>query len=987
MSRKSPKERKIFLSNLNSWFSNFFIEEFRTDYLPDARIQNKIMGTLNATNQPLPKLFNPIETQIEIGYNYNQEVFQNDYFIYFLDDANLAEIDFIIRGFKKLKFENEKTLILVSNIMTWANTPLKIKSKEEIERNDLNEVECFSQDEEEEKEEEEKKEEEKKIDIEDNNNESNIIDRNTSKRNTLKRNTLKKNTLKKNETISKNDSIKEDNLENENKENENLENKENENLENKENENLENKLNLNLNVSETISQKENNENENKERIFYYKDSDYNLRIPNQKYRKYKIIESKALSITNPNIKVYIICPGFIYGCGENFFFEIFRDIYLGKKIPLFGEGKNSIPTIHIIDLIKIIKRVIEKKPYIKYIFAVDKTKNPSLNNILKSISKAIGDGKINKLNKFNVNEVYMENYINFKIDVKILPSKFYLDERKQDEDIEDFNKRKFKWHCEFGIPENLDLIRNEFNLYRGLKPVKIIVIGPPNSGKSFLCKKLYEKLNLPSLNISNCIEEAKNKNDSLGEEIRNKFIEINENLEKVIEEYEKKKAKKKNEPPLDITEYNKLPNELLIKIIKNKLNSNECIGRGYIFENFPKSYNDCFELYYNEIEKKIEKKKEENEEEKEEEIIKEKILKNEILPDSVILISNYKEETLKENLQKITDYEEKKEEIDNRFERRLKKYKENNENENSEMKNLINYYLENNIEIYNYNYELSYEEQIEKLNEYLNRKGPINIYERLTEDNEIIPFIIEEEEKEKKEDEEEDKELKKLLEEHSEENHNLEDENISEKNDENKVKNIEDILKNSSEEISIKSLTEDKSNNNNNENEENKMKVIEDSYEIQLRKDKEREIQLLEKKTEILRNFLNSNVIPILSKGILNICQTLPKDPVESLCDYLTKINYGKDFDFNNNNNNIINDKNEFSNLLKSDENSKIEEEKKEEDKKDKDKDKDKDKKISKSPNKKQKKKKEPSLKKNDEQKKPKRSVFENKLKFNLHDE
>ncbi len=304
------------------------------------------------------------------------------------------------------------------------------------------------------------------------------------------------------------------------------------------------------------------------------------------------------------------------------------------------------------------------------------------------------------------------------------------------------------------------------------------------------------------------------------------------------------------------------------------------------------------------------------------------------------------------------------------------------------MKNLINYYLENNIEIYNYNYELSYEEQIEKLNEYLNRKGPINIYERLTEDNEIIPFIIEEEEKEKKEDEEEDKELKKLLEEHSEENHNLEDENISEKNDENKVKNIEDILKNSSEEISIKSLTEEKSNNNNNnENEENKMKVIEDSYEIKLRKDKEREIQLLEKKTEILRNFLNSNVIPILSKGILNICQTLPKDPVESLCDYLTKINYGKDFDFNNNNNNVINDKNEFSNLLKSDENSKIEEEKKEEDKKDKDKDKDKDKKISKSPNIKRKKKKEPSLKKNDEQKKPKKSVFENKLKFNLHDE
>ena len=31
-------------------------------------------------------------------------------------------------------------------------------------------------------------------------------------------------------------------------------------------------------------------------------------------------------------------------------------------IPLVGEGKNYIPTIHILDLVKIIRKVIEKKP-------------------------------------------------------------------------------------------------------------------------------------------------------------------------------------------------------------------------------------------------------------------------------------------------------------------------------------------------------------------------------------------------------------------------------------------------------------------------------------------------------------------------------------------------------------------------------------------------------------------------------------------------
>ena len=955
MNRKSPKERKIFLSNLNTWFSNFFIEEFRTDYLPDAKIRNTIMGTINSTGHPIPKLFEPLETQIEIGYNYNQEVFQNDYFIYNIDDANLAEIDFIIRGLNDLKYDNEKTLILISNIMTWAKTPLKIKTKEEIDRIDFNEEEFFPPVEEkeeiiEEKKEEEKKEEEKKDD------DINLISRGSSKRNTLKRNTLKRNTLKRNtskrSTLRKNtikeeekkeeEKKEEEKKEEEKKEEEKKEEEKKEEEKKEEEKKEEEKKELKLILTEDEIKEED---ENKERIFYHKDTDYNLRIPNQKYRKYKILESKALSTTNPNLRVYIICPGFIYGCGENFFFNYFRMSYLGNPnpIPIIGKGLNSIPTIHIIDLIKIIRKVIEKKPNDKYIFAVDRTKNPSLYNIIKSISLAIGDGKIKKIDKFDINDINMDNYQELNIDVKVLPSKICLDERKLNEDIEDFNKRKFKWRCEFGIPENLDLLRDEFNLYRGLKSVKIIIIGPPSSGKSNLCKLINEKLKLPYLNISDCINEYKNEKSELGEEIRNKYIEINENLEKVIEEYEKKKAKKKNEPPLDLNEYNKLPNELLIKIIKKKINSNQCVSRGYIFDGFPKSYDDCKELYYDEIIKIIEKNEEnenneENEEKKEEEkkkeekkkeekkkeeekkeenedenIIKEKIFKKERLPDSIILISNYSEEQIKTNLSSLPDYEEKKEEIDYRFERRIKLYKTQNENENPEIKKTIDFFTENSIEIFNYDFTLSYEDQLEKLNEYLNRNGPINIYERLSEDNEIVPFIIEEEKKE--EEEVEDKEYKKLLEEHSEEKENFDEENDKKEED--------DDLKNSSdEEISIKDFSEEKSNE--------KMKVVENTFEIQLRKDKEREIQLLEKKTEILRNFLNSNVIPILSKGILNICQNLPKDPVEALCDYLTKIHFGKDLGKENIDNNGNSKNNDFSNLLNSEESSKVEEEKKE---------------------------------------------------------
>jgi adenylate kinase len=47
------------------------------------------------------------------------------------------------------------------------------------------------------------------------------------------------------------------------------------------------------------------------------------------------------------------------------------------------------------------------------------------------------------------------------------------------------------------------------------------------------------------------------------------------------------------------------------------------------------------------------------------------------------------------------------------------------------------------------------------------------------------------------------------------------------------------------------------------------------------------EKDLLEKKSEVLRRYLAENVIPVLSKGILHVCKTLPEDPVDELAYYL----------------------------------------------------------------------------------------------------
>ena len=157
--KKSSKERKIFLNCMNSWFSNFFIEEFRTDYIQDAKIKNTFMGTLDLSGRPLPTLFEPKITKVEIGYNYNQEIFQNDIFVYNLDDSNLSEVEFVIRGLQTIKYEHEKILILVSNIMTWAKTPIKTFTEEEQNKEGYDEKEVIEYEEEIKSEEKENKKE------------------------------------------------------------------------------------------------------------------------------------------------------------------------------------------------------------------------------------------------------------------------------------------------------------------------------------------------------------------------------------------------------------------------------------------------------------------------------------------------------------------------------------------------------------------------------------------------------------------------------------------------------------------------------------------------------------------------------------------------------------------------------------------------------------------------------------------------------------
>ena len=55
---------------------------------------------------------------------------------------------------------------------------------------------------------------------------------------------------------------------------------------------------------------------------------------------------------------------------------------------------------------------------------------------------------------------------------------------------------------------------------------------------------------------------------------------------------------------------------------------------------------------------------------------------------------------------------------------------------------------------------------------------------------------------------------------------------------------------------------------------------------------KNKEKILLEKKSEVMRRYLNEKIMPLLAKGILNICENIPDDPVEALANFILDNNY-----------------------------------------------------------------------------------------------
>ncbi|XP_014396966.1 PREDICTED: adenylate kinase 7 isoform X2 [Myotis brandtii] len=236
---------------------------------------------------------------------------------------------------------------------------------------------------------------------------------------------------------------------------------------------------------------------------------------------------------------YVVATGLQYGAEGGILHFFFKLAWLGEvpALPVFGDGTNVIPAIHVLDLAGVIQNVIDHVPKVHYLVAVDDSVQ-TLEDLVKCISRNTGPGKIQKVLK-----------------------------------------------------------ENAF-LSKDLTPIKVCILGPPAVGKSSVAEVLAKYYKIHHIKLKDVISEAIAKLEAI---VAPKFGgEGGEEDEEEEEEEENvEDAQELLDGIKESMEQNagRLEDQYVIRFVKEKLKSMPCRNQGYILDGFPKTYDQAKDLF------------------------------------------------------------------------------------------------------------------------------------------------------------------------------------------------------------------------------------------------------------------------------------------------------------------------------------------------------------------------------------------------------
>ncbi|XP_068004981.1 adenylate kinase 7 [Melanerpes formicivorus] len=338
----------------------------------------------------------------------------------------------------------------------------------------------------------------------------------------------------------------------------------------------------------------------------FTDEDYRKRKSHPNFMDHINAEKLVLKLGKTNkhkFSTYVVASGHQYGAGEGVFHYFFKTGWLSETpaIPVFGDGNNFIPTIHVVDLAAVLQNIADHRPKSHYILAVDASMH-TLQELIKCVSKNVGPGKIENIPKENafLSKELKQMHLDMLL-VNLRMESTFLNET--------FNIR---WVAQAGLVENIEQIVKEYKQSRGLLPLKVYVHGPPGIGKTTIAEELCKHYKLHRIKINDVISEtianlekivAPKETDSdhvedngeNNEEEEGIDVEAAQELLSAVKESMKQNA-------------GRLDDQYIVQFMKDKLKSMPCRNQGYVLDGFPETYDQAKDLFNLESENEEETK-------------------------------------------------------------------------------------------------------------------------------------------------------------------------------------------------------------------------------------------------------------------------------------------------------------------------------------------------------------------------------------------
>ena len=137
-----PQEgKKIFLSHCNTYEGRALFKELwnkdKFEEMPEwGYAAHTFTGTVRKEEKNARGGFEEppegIETFVDFerSADFRTKLLENNVIIYDLMSNSFEEVDYVIKTLKTSDLQEEKTLVLLSSVMTWVNTPAKLDEEE-----------------------------------------------------------------------------------------------------------------------------------------------------------------------------------------------------------------------------------------------------------------------------------------------------------------------------------------------------------------------------------------------------------------------------------------------------------------------------------------------------------------------------------------------------------------------------------------------------------------------------------------------------------------------------------------------------------------------------------------------------------------------------------------------------------------------------------------------------------------------------------------